>query len=238
MRILTMLSGGLAVIAQANPVTAWQNIGLELDHVYLAVSPFAPEGAALREAGFSFVPDTAVHTGQGTVSIAAVFENVYLELIWLEGGEDPLAMKDRIAWRETGASPFGIGLRRVDTLASSLPFETRSHHAPWMLEVAVNENDRPTDPAVFVVPPYMSMPAMIQVRGQPPAQPLGVHRVTHVRVHGPHPGGMSPAVRILHESGVVVFEESREHRLDLIFDGGAQGKHIDLRPRLPLVIQY
>lgn len=60
----------------------------------------------------------AIHHGQGTANACAFFDNAYLELL---GRHDdaalrceavrPLALWERVRWRETGASPFGVGLR-------------------------------------------------------------------------------------------------------------------------------
>ena len=40
------------------------------------------------DAGFTRVPEVATHSGQGTASVFFVFENAYLELIWVD---DPVA---------------------------------------------------------------------------------------------------------------------------------------------------
>lgn len=229
--------------SQATAGAAQQAGGLALDHVFLVVSPGAPEGVALRDAGFAFIPDTTVHAGQGTASTAVVFENMYLELIWQHGDADPMRMAERADWRETGASPIGIGLRRVDTVAVDLPFATRPHRAAWMrpgtaIDIATSRDGRPSDPSVFVVPAYLSFTAAVQQRGAPPPQPTGARRLTGMRVYGPQPGGPSDAERALEAAAIAHFEASDEHRLELVFDDAAQGKELDFRPRLPLVIRY
>lgn len=89
-----------------------------LCHLFVMVSPEAPERAALEEAGLreSFRRE---HPGQGTRNVCYCFENAYLELLWVT---DPAALQSpviaptglfqRAAWRTSGASPFGVGLRR------------------------------------------------------------------------------------------------------------------------------
>jgi len=61
---------------------------LEVDHLWIHVSPGAPEAAALSAAGLEVDRNAGVvqHTGQGTASIFLRFQNVYLELIWIEDG--------------------------------------------------------------------------------------------------------------------------------------------------------
>src|SRR5713101_3911038 len=63
------------VHAQAEPQ-------IEFDHVWIMVSPNAPERAALQRAGLQISPDINRHDGQGTASITIEFENAFLELMW------------------------------------------------------------------------------------------------------------------------------------------------------------
>jgi Glyoxalase-like domain len=75
--------GTLALILVAAPVVpATAQSPIELDHVWIMVSPNAPERAALERAGFHVSPDLNRHDGQGTASITVEFENAYLELMW------------------------------------------------------------------------------------------------------------------------------------------------------------
>src|SRR5688572_7246379 len=65
--------------------TQAQTRRVELDHVFIVVTPgAAAEIAALRAAGFTVAADPRKHDGQGTASVAAYFENAYLELIWVD----------------------------------------------------------------------------------------------------------------------------------------------------------
>lgn len=89
-----------------------------LCHLFVMVAPDAPERTALEEAGLreSFRRE---HPGQGTRNVCYCFDNAYLELLWVE---DPVAVQSaairptglhlRADWRRSGASPFGVGLRR------------------------------------------------------------------------------------------------------------------------------
>lgn len=231
------------VLAHPCPGSAVQG-PLEVDHVFIAVSPLAPEASALASSGFLIIPDTTIHEGQGTASIVTVFENAYLELIWVQdSASDRLDMAARAAWRESHRSPFGIGLRRVDTLRTTLPFKTQSYEAPWMLpgtaiEISTNQNTNPEEPLLFVVPPYMAVPSLIAQGFVAPPQPIGIHRLTGVRVI--HPAGpvASEAARVVSNANGVAIEQGTEHLLVLEFDDQEQGKELDLRPQLPLVIRY
>ena len=57
-------------------------MSFELDHVFVAASPGAPEIGLLNAAGFAEGPPND-HPGQGTACRRVFFTNAYLELIWL-----------------------------------------------------------------------------------------------------------------------------------------------------------
>jgi Glyoxalase-like domain len=70
----------ILLASTASPSLAQSRI--EFDHVWIVVSPNAPERAALERAGFQISPDINRHDGQGTASLTVEFDNSYLELIW------------------------------------------------------------------------------------------------------------------------------------------------------------
>jgi hypothetical protein len=47
---------------------------------------------------------------------------------------------------------------------------------------------------------------------------------------------LSPIARALVANGLAAFESGAEPLLTLTFDGGAQGRAVDVRPTLPLVL--
>ena len=215
--------------------------GLELDHVFVWVGREAPEAALLEGAGLRLDAERAEHTGQGTASVFFSFENAYLELIWVtDPDEAPAGWPERSRWRETGASPFGLGLRRTSP-GVVVPFPTFAYRAPWMrpgttIEFAEGSEDL-TVPLVFVVPPTMAV--------RPPDEfapeacealhhPLGVHELTTVRLGLDLPAEPSPVLAALESAGVIAFEPTAGRLLDLTFDGGHSGTSRDLRPGLPL----
>ena len=231
---------------------------VEVDHIYVVTRPGAPEAAALRAAGFQVPEQRTHHTGNGTSSLGVVFENAYLELLYADSTVSDSASSpvDRAHWRRvfdwraSGASPIGIGLRRRVGGPDSLPFPTeRMPPAPWMRPgTAMHLVTTPADPlapGVFVVPRYMALTGWIDGARQRDTafaaslrHPLGVRRMTGVRVVVTHPDGMPPTVRLLRDAGVVHVERGAEPLVELTFDGGSRGASKDLRPELPLVIRY
>jgi Glyoxalase-like domain len=93
-------------------------VDFEFDHALVWVSPGAPE--AERLVAFGLTEGTPnVHAGQGTANRRFFFHNAMLELIWVQDeteaqGEPTARLGVRARWRhrETGASPFGLCLRR------------------------------------------------------------------------------------------------------------------------------
>ncbi len=89
-------------------------MNLEIDHVFCFVDPELKELEKLVKSGFK-ANISRVHQGQGTANRCVFFKKNYLELIYLtsieEAKANPLKLHIRALWQETGACPFGIGLR-------------------------------------------------------------------------------------------------------------------------------
>src|SRR3982750_4638210 len=56
----------------------------EIDHLWIAVSPGAPERTALEQAGFQVAAKVNSHAGQGTSSVTVELDNGFLELIYAD----------------------------------------------------------------------------------------------------------------------------------------------------------
>ena len=105
---------------------------LELDHVLVWVDRGAPEAERLLDFGLTEGAPN-VHRGQGTANRRFFFCNAMLELIWVddetEARREPasrLRIWERWRYRETGASPFGLCVRRPPEATGPLPFENHS----------------------------------------------------------------------------------------------------------------
>lgn len=232
---------------------------LERDHIFIWVSPGAPEAAALQKLGLYTDGKVHKHVGQGTSSKVFIFENAYLELIWVDEpevarrksqdmGTDLLA---RVDWRKTGASPFGIGLHYLAAGSRALPFPTKKYWAEWMkpdtfisiAESSVNLHE----PFYFVVPDYLAIPSAEQLKQLLDSQPeyrknfthvLGVRRLTGIKIMSNHVGKLSETASTLSKNGIAVVKHGKSSYAELTFDGGTQGKALDVRPTLPLVLKY
>lgn len=230
---------------------------VELDHVFLMVTPGAPERAALEKLGFRIAPAINRHAGQGTASATIEFVNGFFEMTWPDSsvpvaeGKEYLRdrWRQRMEWRTRGRSPVSIGLRRRSATNDSLPFPTYPITAPWLPPGSAIQRLTPlTDslgaalfvgPRALVIPPDSNIAALI--RGGEGAWPLrhpnGCRRITGCRVIAP-PRALNQSTRMLDRWNVVQFLPGDEWCVELILDRGRKGKRSDLRPELPLIVRY
>lgn len=220
---------------------------LEPDHLYVWVSHSAPEGVVLRELGITQSPDT-VKPGEGVEWITFAFENVYLELMWVSDEElfeerwaswhEPHIQ--RANWRSPQASPFGLAFHQTDLTRSEVP--TMFRVDDWWDEQGgyVSSADAQT-PFLMLMGPRYAMPEpvwMTPAARSAAENAAGIDRLTKwslaTPVTTPH-----EALSLLEQRGALELTAgAREHLITLVFDEGRQGKMLDARPELPLVIRY
>jgi len=219
----------------------------------IVVSPGAPERSALERIGLRFDPQVNRHDGQGTASVTVELENAYLELTWVEPtvpispGLERVTEKfrQRAAWRTSGASPIGIALRRRPGAPEALPFPTWSARADWMqpgesIEI-LTPKTASRAPNLWVVARSGGLPydESGQARNpRPIGHPLGVRRLTGVRLVEASPPDPESPTGVLTRLGLAKVEPGDSWLLELTLDGGARGETRDLRPELPLVLRY
>ena len=223
---------------------------VELDHVYMVVPPGGvKEIDALRSAGFT-IGSPQKHEGEGTTSVAAMFENAYVELMWLDSAvsvtsEHAAAVeqfRQMAAWRVSKRSPFGLGLRRLPGDTSHFAFPITREPAPWIDANAAYEIlNQPADSLavdVFVVPSGAAVPNWIErLRKRAPQRlqhPGGGREITSVRVFGPVE--QQPRTVGLVRPARIETRTASEPLLEIYIDGGGRKSRTDLRPTLPIVV--
>jgi hypothetical protein len=137
---------------------------LRFDHVWIVVSPNAPE-----RAGFRISPLLNRHEGQGTASVTVEFYNSFLELIWpdqtvpvatgFERGAEKF--RQRMLWRTSGWCPFGIGLQRIGEANAPLPLPTWSIAPAWLppgsaMQILTPRDDT-TSPSLAIHPKELAV---------------------------------------------------------------------------------
>jgi hypothetical protein len=228
-----------------------QDSRVELDHVFIVVEPGAPgAAAALQSAGLTLQSTARTHPGQGTSSIAVMFENAYLELIWVDttvpvDSRNAAAFewfRKAEAWRVNGASPFGLGLRRMPGDSAALPVPVRLEFAEWLPAGSAYELlHQPSDTLAaefFVVPAPNAVPRWVdRARVRFPEwfrHSSGERAITLVRIHGV-PEHEPAAFRALRPARIDMVRAAAP-LLELHLDDGSAGRRADLRPVLPLVL--
>lgn len=223
---------------------------VQFDHVWIMVSPNAPERAALERAGFQISKDVNHHEGQGTASITVEFENAYLELMWPDStvpvapGLERAAEKfrQRMLWRTSGWCPIGLGFRRTTLSNDALPFPTWSWTAEWMPKGSAMEMLTPRDdtrsPALFIEPRALTDTGEQATRASLYRHPIGSRRITAVRLLSPKTYPPIASLKYLQKQHLLSIKQGDEWLLELTFDGGSKKKSKDLRPDLPLVVRY
>ena len=130
-----------------------------IDHVFMFIEPNGPEIDYLRSLGL-IETYRRVHHGQGTENICYCFDNMYLELLWVNDRtavrSEAIArtgLHDRSMWRTNGACPFGIAWR--SSLIGEVP-HTWSFAPPYLpagMSIAVaTDGDDPRQPMMFKPP--------------------------------------------------------------------------------------
>ena len=247
--IRQVLQVGLLLAVAIPRRDAAQAPTLQLDHVWIVVSAGAPERSALERAGLHVSPTVNRHDGQGTASVMAELTGGFIELIWPDSTVDVAPssavaftkFRAKQAWRSTGWSPFGIGLRRTSSAPDSLPFATWPIHADWMrpnesLDMITARADT-ISPSVWVVPRSMAV-GENSPSGQPRDQLNGTRRITALRLTVPASASKVDAIELLAAYGIASIEHGTSWLLEITLDGARQGMRQDLRPVLPLVIRY
>lgn len=214
---------------------------LELDHVFVATTADEAPGAigALEAFGLQ-CGGRWVHKGQGTANACFFFQNSYLELLWLHDAREartaavaPLALDERLRWRETGACPFGVGVRGE----ADLPVVTWDYAAPYTGGVVmpiVTPPSTPREPLVFFSPALRDRDTLPHAHRAPIAMTGGWPRINSVELRGPE--WPSEGVASVLERVGVTTVDARTPLLTISLGNAAAGA-VDARPRLPLVFR-
>lgn len=222
-------------------------MSFELDHVFVCTNLDAPEATQLVSLGLSEGPSRA-HLGQGTANRCFLFQNAYLELIWVHSAEEarsPLTRRTRLLERWTGRAgetcPFGICLRPVrPSIGSGLPFAAWDYSPRYMatsspIYIGTN-SDRLAEPMLFFIE-SASRPDSWP-RKPPLHHRLGVREVTHLNWTRPTDTPLSPELQAVVDVGFIHVALGRVHAIEICFDNESMGQRASLSPHLPLTLKW
>lgn len=144
-----------------HPISSHNSVSgtMEIDHLFLFVPPGGAEISRLAQSGF-VETYRRTHPGQGTANVCYCFDNLYLELLWVD---DPHAIRspligrtrlfERSQWRDNGACPFGIAWRGGDAVPGAPTWPYRPPYLPAGVSIPVaTDSDDPKQPMMFRSP--------------------------------------------------------------------------------------
>ena len=209
-----------------------------LDHFFILTEPGAPQARLLSDLGL--VEGTAnSHQGQGTANRRFCFDDAMLELLYVHDAEEAMCGLGnglRIVDRAAGgiASPFGI-IVRSDLESTNPPFHGWSYH-PEYFDTGnyfhVGENSDLLEEPLCICMPF-NLPA-------PSVQPVSVDpytSVTELRISIPA-NRPSMVLETLAQCKRISLCLGEPHLMEIVFNEKKEGKCADLRPELPLLIQW
>jgi hypothetical protein len=219
---------------------------LELDHIFVCVTPGGPEGDELVRFGLrEGEPNT--HSGQGTACRRFPLANSMLELLWVSDAaeaQSPLAeptqLWERWSTRASGGSPFGICLRpragdELHEADAALPFPGWAYRPAYLPEgLALHIGEAPVTEPMWV---YLNFMSRSRRAVQFVENAAGLREITGLVLHAAAPLE-SAAARAMVCSGVLSVQRGERALLEIQFDGRRRRESKDFRPLLPLVFHF
>ena len=102
--------------------------------------------------------------------------------------------------------------------------------------------DDTKSPSFFIEPPELAVKARVKPNSNDSSKasdhPIGVERVTDIRLIRPKEYQPADAFKYLEQAGIFRSSEGTEWAVEVTFDAGRKGQTKDLRPDLPLVLHY
>lgn len=229
-----------------------------IDHIFIWSPDNGKEIELFKDAGFTSIISGS-HEGQGTAGEYIFFLNFYIELLFISNNEQAenkfIAFaenyKERIDWRNTNASPFGLGVKLKPYEKGDIPFDFSEYKASWIKEDSIIlpvENNDLKNPFIFLVPPYMEFPNYnsleeMQKDDKPESfkqnhiHPNKVEQLSALKLTTTVDTASSSVQTKLMQDGINI-EVGNKTLLELEFDFHRQNKTINLEPELPIIIKY
>ncbi len=220
----------------------------ELDHLFIFTNVGAHEADRLVSLGL--VEGTSnTHHGQGTANRRFFFHNAKLELLWVHDLEEakseliyPTRLWERWENRNDRGCPFGICLRPAIGFGNRVAFSSWAYHPPYLpktMSIEVGKNsDVLTEPWLFQTP-FGQRPDQYPVEKlQPLDHEIGLREITRLELVSPAASNLSPELQSVVDTKQIKLRVGAEYCVELGFDGEIQGKQVDFRPWLPLVMSW
>jgi hypothetical protein len=229
------------------------NFFWEIDHILLFTESIS-NISILQEFGLHCSKQVVHHLDQGTASVVIFFENIYIELVWIENrdivkqctefrGLDILTHSN---WQQTGASPFGIGLRsKPEKTKIKSQFEKRKikkQNINFPAKFSSENLSQIEEPVFFLVPDKLALTSWLDCsfakHQQLITHPLGVKKLTKINVGLDTNKKLTNTIRLLEQNEIVSIKTNTAPLLELTFDNYYQDRAINLQPLLPICIKF
>jgi hypothetical protein len=214
---------------------------VELDHLFVCSAVGAPEAKRLIELGFREGSPNQ-HPGQGTANRRFEFANAMLELLWVSDPKEVqspsvrrTSLWERWSGRQGPASPFGICLRPVDSQESVLPYPGWDYHPSYLEDsLSIHIGDAGIEEPLW---DYLGFMFRLDREQQFREHPNDVREVTGLTLITPAPLTSPTSQRVI-ELGILSTRTGTESLLEVEFDNHRQHQRADLRPHLPLIMEF
>ena len=221
---------------------------LELDHVFVCVSEELNIVNTLTDFGLN-LSARQIHQGQGTANRCAFFNNAYLELLLHNNNQElqsravqAISLGERMQWKKTKASPFGVAFRFEKDTEQNIPMKTWSYDAPFL-------PDGVTIPIITPLNSIQEPLLFLSLMTKPPIERKSVHcsalehrgnkrLLTQVKITTSSDQKLSKQLQWFCDRDLVSIAQGAEHHAELEWDNGKERQIFDFRPILPLSIRY
>jgi len=199
------------------------------------------------------------HAGQGTTGNFFFFLNTYIEILVLtdtaEASNNTQNFGHNINTRmKDGHSKMGIGLRQIPFKKDSIPFTTQVYKQKWMgaasLYMATANTNLP-QPIIFLEPPSfanMVVEKLSDLDKYDAANPeiktyrqhaAGMEKLTSIEIYTTDKkSNRGGHLNYLAQLNHITIKKAKLNFAVLVFDNSRQGKTIDFKKELGLIIKY
>jgi len=94
------------------------------------------------------------------------------------------------------------------------------------------------EPFLFYIPVVRKPDDGAARQAEPTDHLIGVRHLTGLEIRHPAHGRHSSVMQAFEESGIVSFKVAPDFLMRIVFDNGAEGRSLDVRPEIPLIISW
>jgi len=214
-------------------------MNLELHHFFILVEPEAMVAEQLLSLGMQEGTRNK-HEGQGTSNRRFNFSNTTLEFLWVHDADEATKgpgqnMLLHMRSQTPTASPFGVILNRKDNAILKMPFAGWEYQPdyfdpPWAFHVGTNSSNL-LEPLCFYVP-------FIEPGHSHSLEEEGTFKsVSNVHIYTPSEP-MSDILGVANTADRLSIEHGKQHLMEITFDEHKCGFSKDLRPAIPLILNW